>query len=129
MVYLALHRTLWSRGQTRCVLVQQPQPPLLAVQVFQGSQAVYTELVESLKEAFDVASEIWPSSDGLTLPQGLDVAKTKRRKRLDIPEATADVAQIMAAILDALPPPSADKNTRKSTPTKRRGSGTRKRGR
>ena len=117
-MYLAIFRTLWSRGSIRCVLVQQFQPPLLAVQVFSGTQAVYTELVDRVEEACEVATELWPCAAGLTLPKGLVVPQKKRPKRPKLPGATADIEQLMAALLNTLPPPADDKRTQK--PTRRR---------
>jgi hypothetical protein len=113
-VYLAIFRTLWSRDSIRCVLVQQVQPPLLAVQVFSGTQAVYTELVDRVEEAFEVATELWPCAEGLTLPERLVVPKKKRRTRPKVPGATGDIEQLMAAVLNTLPPPADDKRTRKA---------------
>jgi len=100
--------------------VQQLQPPLLAIQVFSGTQAVYTEPVERIEEACEVATELWPCPDGLTLPKGLVVPQKKRPKRPKLPGATADIEQLMAALLNTLPPPADDKRTRKPNAKKKR---------
>lgn len=104
----------------RCVLVQQLQPPLLAVQVFRGTQAVYTEPVDRIEEACEVATELWPCADGLTLPKGLVVPQKKQPKRRKLPGATADIEHLMAALLNTVAPPADDKRTRKPKAKKKR---------
>jgi hypothetical protein len=56
---LSVIRTLWAREPIRCVLRQQLHPPVTAVQVFAGTRALYTELVNDTEEARQVAAVLW----------------------------------------------------------------------
>jgi hypothetical protein len=56
---LAVLQTLWTTGAIRCVLVKQRQPPTYALQVFDGARVIYTELVEPLEQAGEVAATLW----------------------------------------------------------------------
>jgi len=60
MLRLSMRQTLWRAGAIRCVLVKQLQPRLTyAVQVFNGTRVVYTELVEHPEEAGQAAAALW----------------------------------------------------------------------
>jgi hypothetical protein len=56
---LSILETLWTRDPFRCVFVQHLQPPVFAVQVFDGASAIYTELVDDRDEALNVAATLW----------------------------------------------------------------------
>ena len=51
-------QTLWRTGTIRCVLVKQLQPPKYAVQIFDGTRLVCTQLVEQPQEAGEVAATL-----------------------------------------------------------------------
>ena len=55
---LSVLETLWSQNSVRCVFVRQLQPPVLAIQVFDGADAVYTELADSREEALNLAATL-----------------------------------------------------------------------
>jgi hypothetical protein len=48
-----------DEGTMRCVFVQHLQPPVFAVQVFDGAHAIYTELVDDREEALKAAAPLW----------------------------------------------------------------------
>jgi len=56
---LAVVRTLWSEGPLRCVLLMQLQPRMYAVQLFDGTRVIHTELADDLEEADSVAARLW----------------------------------------------------------------------
>jgi hypothetical protein len=56
---LSILQTLWTRDTIRCVFVQHLQPPVYAVQLFDGPNAIYTELVDDRDEAVNVAATLW----------------------------------------------------------------------
>jgi len=51
--------TLWTRDTIRCALVWDLQPPVYAVQVFDGAAVIYTERVDDREEAVRVAATLW----------------------------------------------------------------------
>jgi hypothetical protein len=51
--------TLWTRDTIRCVFVRHLRPPAYAVQVFDGANVIYTELVDDREEAVRVAATLW----------------------------------------------------------------------
>jgi hypothetical protein len=61
---LSVLETLWSDNALRCVFVQHLQSSLLAVQVFDGPHAGYSELVDSRVEALNVAATLWSAFIG-----------------------------------------------------------------
>jgi hypothetical protein len=61
---LSVLQTLWTRGMIRCVFVQHLRPPVYAVQVFDGANVIYTELVDDREEALNVAASGPYSSTG-----------------------------------------------------------------
>jgi hypothetical protein len=56
---LSILQTLWTTEAVRCVLVKQLQPPLYAVQIFDGTRVVYTELVPDPETAGEIAAALW----------------------------------------------------------------------
>jgi hypothetical protein len=56
---LSILETLWTRDSCRCVFVQHLRPPVYAVQIFDGTAAIYTELVDDREEALSVAATLW----------------------------------------------------------------------
>jgi hypothetical protein len=107
------------RGSIRCVLVQQLQPPLYAVRVFDGTSVVYTELVEGPEKGFDIAARLWSTQQPYRVPEQL-TAKTPRPARRRFPDMAAEIERIMAAVLKALPSQADDKSRRQRNPMRRR---------
>ena len=56
---LAILRTLWTEGALRCVLLKQLQPPLYAVQLYDGAHVMCTELMDDPEQAGQVAARLW----------------------------------------------------------------------
>jgi hypothetical protein len=56
---LSVLQTLWTTGAIRCVLVKQLQPPTYAVQLFDGTCLLYTQLVDQPQEAGELAASLW----------------------------------------------------------------------
>ena len=56
---LSILETLWTRDSCRCVFVQHLQPSVYAVQIFDGTTPIYTELVDDREEALNVAATLW----------------------------------------------------------------------
>jgi hypothetical protein len=56
---LSILETLWTRDSYRCVFVQHLRPPVYAIQVFDGTTAIYSELVDGREEAVNVAATLW----------------------------------------------------------------------
>ena len=56
---LSILETLWTRDSFRCVFVQHLQPAVYAVQVFEGTTVIYTELVDGREEALNAAATLW----------------------------------------------------------------------
>jgi hypothetical protein len=56
---ISVLRTLWTTEAIRCVLVKQLQPPVYAVQIFDGTSLVCTELVDDPQEAGEIAAALW----------------------------------------------------------------------
>jgi hypothetical protein len=59
MTPLAILKTLWTAGTMRCVLLKQIEPPACAVQLYDGTFLVCTELVDGPEEAGEVAATLW----------------------------------------------------------------------
>jgi len=100
------------------VLVQQLQPPLYAVRVFDGTSVVYTELVEGPEKGFDIAARLWSTQQPYRVPEQL-TAKAPRPARRRFPDMEADIERIMAAVLKALPS-QADDTSAPRNPMRRR---------
>jgi hypothetical protein len=56
---LAVVRTLWTEGRLRCVFLKQLQPPMYAVQLYEGTRVICTEFVDDPGEAGYVAARLW----------------------------------------------------------------------
>lgn len=56
---LSIVETLWTKNSIRCVFVTHLRPLVCAVQVFDGTSSIYSELVEDREEAINTAATLW----------------------------------------------------------------------
>jgi len=107
------------RGAIRCVLVQQLQPPLYAVRIFDGTNVVYTELVEGLEKGFNIAARLWSTQQPYRVPEHL-TAQAQQPGRRRFPDMAAEIDRIMAAVLEALPSQADDRSAPQRKPVRGR---------
>jgi len=77
-----IHKTLWTVGTLRCVLVTQPEPPTYQIDVWDvwdGTRSVWTGSARDLEDVASVANWLWRRfGKGTRAPQGVKPMRADR---------------------------------------------------